>query len=113
MYSWFVKLLFFLHSHPKIVLAYFGLKKHLYFEANSLVRTLQSTDILILNLFCSLRHEKKPPSNVEYLALKKIFITALAAQTAQTLKLMNSNVAYRPTVIKLGSQTTVSSLSGT
>ena len=60
-------------------------------------------------MFCSLRHEKKN-SNVEYLALKKIFITALAAQTAQTLKLMNSNLAYNQLYIKLGSQTSVLTL---
>ena len=37
--------------------------------------------------------------------IKEIFITALAAQTvqaAQTVKLMFSNVAYKPTVYKTG-----------
>jgi len=44
-----------------------------------LVRTLQSTESLFLYLFCPWKYEKSRT----FVKIKKIFVTALAAQTAK------------------------------
>ena len=46
---------------------------------------------------------KKTPSKVRYFRkIENIFIISLAAQTAKKVKIVFSNVAYRPTVNKTG-----------
>ena len=50
MYSWFIELLFLLHSHPKTSFSLFWTERA-YFEAK-IDNRIQSTEILILDLFC-------------------------------------------------------------
>ena len=67
-----------------------------------LVRTLQSTGTLILNLFCWWKHfQKIIKSRILLAKLKKFRITALATQTV-----CPQNVAYWPTVYKTGAAAT-------
>ena len=77
------------------VLAYFE-PKQIHFKAKiEKVQTLQSTETLILDLFCHWKYE--------YAKFQKFSITALAAQMAWSVKFVFSYVAYnRPTVYKTG-----------
>ena len=59
---------------------------------NFLVQMLQSTETLLLNLFCSWKYEQKTS--------KVAYFSKLAAQIAQRVAFILSNVAYMPTVYK-------------